>query len=309
MSRFSLLPLKLADLGWESNGTGQLLLLSVHDASSIVSQGSLLLVVIVLGEVERIGVGREARPVDGLLLVGLPVLQLGLLDPLDLALLLRLGVHESRSPDVLQSQLKGLVSVHTGRDAGVVLDELVGSHVWRILIHQGVVCLEGLHELVQDTLLSPDALDDIGMARHIEGGKDPFLGHLTILSELESESLESFDGSSLSGRWELTLESGHELEVVDGTVTILIEGLEQGWDVLLGNRDSVVLADLDELRKRKTGRAIVVHDVEEPLETDDTSGSTSLELVFEKIQERLGRIFSSCDVGGKLSALLLNVGI
>jgi len=68
---------------------------------------------------------------------------------------------------------------------------------------------------------------------------------------------------------------------------ILIKKSKKNWYVFCTDSDLEISASLSKFSLRKRLALVIIHDVKDSLKTDDTSGSTSLDLVSEQSHEFL----------------------
>lgn len=145
--------------------------MAIHGTGDVATNCRLSFLIVALGQIERVLLARDARSVHHLLLVVGSQRHISFRDPglfffglISLSRLLQV-------PNISDNQLKGVIVGNARGDVLVVVSKLSQVDHRAVPGHELVVSLEGLQELVEDTLLVALALNDCRVAGDVVGGK------------------------------------------------------------------------------------------------------------------------------------------
>lgn len=195
-------------------------------------------------------------------------------------LLVGLGV-ASQVPRVVHHQGEVLIVVNARRDVGIVFHELLQTHARVTLgpILQAVVGLEGLQELHEDLVLGLLALDDIRVLLGVVRVLDIFQLQVPIAVLVNAPECLLHECASVIRKF--ASDRHEELIDVEAAVPIRVKEVKYQRHVLFVDAHFEIAASLRKLVLAYALAAIVVHDCEQLLDTDDAPGSPRLYLVAE----------------------------
>ena len=143
-----------------------------------------------------------------------------------------------------------------------------------------VVSLKRLQELIQYLLLSFPALNHIWVLGSIVNVLNVI--NVQITTAVNINLSESLLNESLSQVVEFSSDRIQELIYVQSAVSVGVEDIKEDRDVFITDANLEVSAGLGELRERDALAEVVVHDEEQLLQANDTTGSSSLDLISEQ---------------------------
>ena len=183
--------------------------------------------------------------------------------------------------------LEVFIVVDGGGDVVVVLDPFVlgDDVIGSLLVSHGVGSLEGLEELGENLLLGLLAGHDIWMLVSAVDATDVVnVDHAGAVLVHLAEGAHS-DRLSVGGHG--STDGAEELVVLDETTAVEIEVSEEDLDFTLGEAEHVVRHCLAEFKLVQRHGMVIIHDSELLGESDDTAGTTGLQLVSEALEEVL----------------------
>lgn len=177
--------------------------------------------------------------------------------------------------------------INTSRNVGIVFNELFKSYLTITLVPMShvVMLLESFQELAKNLLFCFSAINNSRMLFGVIGISD-FSSINNAASILIKDFKSRLDHLSSEAR-KLTSDSSEELVILNGAVSVRIKGGKKSANILLGDVNLEVSASLFEFHSVKTLTSIVIHNLEDSLEANDTSGSSLDNLLSEALKEKI----------------------
>ena len=212
----------------------------------------------------------------------------------------------SHAQSILDDELKLFVAIDSGRNGSVIVKPFVQRYV-STLSTKAVVSFKSLNELDHYIVQRSFSLDDIGVSLCIVGCLDVVDVKFTAfpVSEKLVGDLDKV-GSFLA---HFAADGDQELVVVDGAVSVVVERTEQAWHVFFADAHFEVLAGLEEFDLGETSTIVIIHNLENSLQSDHAPGTSRLQFVLEKSQQIVGRIMSRLLEINLLTLFLLNIRV
>jgi len=143
--------------------------------------------------------------------------------------------------------------------------------------------LEGLKEFSKDLLFCLPAINNWGMFLRIVDLSNLF--NVDNSTSVKVELLEgSFDHSESEGR-QFSSDGPQELIILNGTVSVWVKRLKERSNILLRDVNFEISASLFEFHPVEGFAAIIVHDFEYSLQSNNSSCSSLNDLLPEGVDE------------------------
>ena len=127
--------------------------------------------------------------------------------------------------------------------------------------------------------LSLAALEHCGVLACVVSVADVVVVNFTAAVSVELRVCAFHQGYTLGCH--RSLDHAQELVIVDGAVSVLVEGLEQRLYVDIGEIKAGLLASLGKLLQVESARSVVIHDLEDAANADDRPGTSAEHLLTE----------------------------
>ena len=137
-----------------------------------------------------------------------------------------------------------------------------------------------LDELAKNVVFSFFTLDNIGVLVSVVSCLN--FVHVKHSISIFVNFLEGLSDQISSLRAKRSSDSIEELLDTQGTIVVGIEHVEQDRNVFLTNTDSEIAASLGKFCLRESLTLVIVHHVENSLQTDDATGTSSLDFVSKE---------------------------